>query len=77
MRELEGGKLHIHLRGQETSAYFHFAPWPLPDSEGHQKRHFIRIIMEQRGVGVFFLRPTLIWFFLNPADVGGYKAERN
>lgn len=54
MRELEGGKLHIHLRGQETSAYFHFAPWPLPDSEGHQKRHFIRIIMEQRGVGGFF-----------------------
>ena len=31
--------------------------------------------MEQRGGGG--LRTTLIWFFMNPADVGGYKAERN
>lgn len=47
------------LRGHETSAYFYFVPWPLSDTEGHSKRHFSRIIMDQRGI----LRPTLICLF--------------
>lgn len=65
-------KLHINLRGQETSAYFPFVPCPLPLTEGHHKPHFSHVRMEQRGI----LRPTL-FVFLSPDDVGGYKAERN
>lgn len=61
------------LRGHETNAYFHFAPWPPADIEQRLKQHFNWVIKEQRGIFALYIDLS----FLSLCGVGGNNAEGN